>query len=155
MCSNLFYFLQSTITTLVHCIVGYNICCSVLCCVQNIFLNVHGKKFTLYILLKQYAQKMSLSCMFVWMDVFLKAVPAGFHCERLCGATQRLTIVFPSFTSAAPSFNRTSSRQKRNCESHTNRKVEGMVKGFYSMPDYFQLQILLKMLNALTHITNP
>uniref|UniRef100_A0A8C2EQP8 Endophilin-A n=1 Tax=Cyprinus carpio TaxID=7962 RepID=A0A8C2EQP8_CYPCA len=39
---------------------------------------------------------------------------SGFHCERLCGATQRLTIVFPSFTSAAPSFNRTSSRQKRN-----------------------------------------
>lgn len=62
--------------------------------------------------------------------VYLMPVPVGFHCERqcvvdhrsvcVCGATQRLTIVFLSFASAAPAFNRTSSRQKRNCESHAN-----------------------------------
>lgn len=107
-CSNFFNLLQLT-TPLVHCIVGYSICCRVLCCVQHIFLNVHSMCEDELV-------------MHVCVDgcVFLKAVPAGFHCERH-GAMQRLTIVFLSFTSAAPSFNRKSSRQKRNCESHTNR----------------------------------
>lgn len=67
--------------------------------------------------------KVSLSCMFVWMDVCLKAVPDGFHC-------QRLTIVFPSFMSAPPSFKRTSSRQKHNCESHTITHSAGLL--FYA-----------------------